>query len=316
MLYIISFVKAGGECPRLVVVFFLSLFSTGISVSDIARSFRSTSFPKMATRELATWIHELSFSALPESVVQAAVKSFYNYVGVAVGGHDHEAIQIALKSATAFSPASGPCSLLGSNKTADSLQAALINGFAAHIHDYDDTHLATVIHPTAPVASALVAYSEYASSQGSSISGEEFILALTAGMEVECILGLSVYPSHYDVGWHITGTVGSIGAAVAVGKAMKLPVEQLQHAIGISSASSTGMREHFGSHTKAFGVGKAAQSGLQAAFMAQGGLTASETAIDGKRGWIACVCPEQDEARLKLKRFITSMVSVALRIVP
>lgn len=262
----------------------------------------------MATRQLAQWTHELSFSALPETVIQAANKSFYNYIGVAIGGHHHEAIQIALKSSSAFAPASGTSSLLGSEKTSDPLQAALINGFAAHIHDYDDTHLATVIHPTAPAASALVAYAEYASSKGISISREDFMLALTAGMEVECILGLSVYPSHYDVGWHITGTVGSIGAAVAVGKAMKLPVEQLQHAIGIASASSTGMREHFGSHTKAFGVGKAAQSGLQAAFLAQGGLTASETAIDGKRGWIACVCPEQGAARQKLKDYINSMV--------
>lgn len=262
----------------------------------------------MATRQLAQWTHELSFSALPETVIQAANKSFYNYIGVAIGGHHHEAIQIALKSSSAFAPASGTSSLLGSEKTSDPLQAALINGFAAHIHDYDDTHLATVIHPTAPAASALVAYAEYASSKGISISREDFMLALTAGMEVECILGLSVYPSHYDVGWHITGTVGSIGAAVAVGKAMKLPVEKLQHAIGIASASSTGMREHFGSHTKAFGVGKAAQSGLQAAFLAQGGLTASETAIDGKRGWIACVCPEQDAARQKLKDYINSMV--------
>ena len=266
----------------------------------------------MATRELVRWAHDLSFSKLPESVVQAAIKSFYNYIGVAIGGSTHEAIQIALKSSTAFAASSGACSLLGSDTTSDPLQAALINGFAAHIHDYDDTHLATVIHPTAPVASALMAYAEHASSQGKSISGKSFILALTAGMEVECMLGLSVYPSHYDVGWHITGTVGSIGAAVAVGKAMKLPVEQLQHAIGISSASATGMREHFGSHTKAFGVGKAAHSGLQAAFLAQGGLTASESAIDGKRGWVACVCPEQDEARKKLEEFIAGMVNIYL----
>jgi aconitate decarboxylase len=264
----------------------------------------------MATRQLAQWTHELTISALPDSVVQAAIKSFYNYVGVAIGGSDHEAIQIALKSSAAFAPSSGVCAFLGSEKTSDPLQAALINGFAAHIHDYDDTHLATVIHPTAPVASALVAYAEYASSQGKPLSGEDFILSLTAGMEVECILGLSVYPSHYDVGWHITATVGSIGAAVAVGKAMKLPVGQLQHAIGISSASAAGMREHFGSHSKAFGVGKAAQSGLQAAFLAQGGLTASETAIDGKRGWIACVCPGQNEAREKLDAYIASMVSI------
>lgn len=266
----------------------------------------------MATQQLAEWTHELTFSALPDSVVQAAIKSFYNYVGVTVGGSCHEAIQIALKSSAAFAATSGSCSYLGSVKTSDPFQAALINGFAAHIHDYDDTHLATVIHPTAPVASALVAYAEFVASQGKPISGEDLILALTAGMEVECILGLSVYPSHYDVGWHITATVGSIGAAVAVGKAMKLPIEQLQHAIGISSATATGMREHFGSHTKAFGVGKAAQSGLQAAFLAQGGLTASETAIDGKRGWIACVCPEQNKARKKLEGYISSMVRTQL----
>lgn len=82
-------------------------------------------------------------------------------------------------------------------KMADAQHAALINGIASHVHDYDDTHLQTIIHPTAPVASALLAYAE----MKGGVSGEAFILALVAGVEAECKLGLAVWPEHYDVGW-------------------------------------------------------------------------------------------------------------------
>jgi len=82
----------------------------------------------------------------------------------------------------------------------DAQHAALINGIASHVHDYDDTHLDTIIHPTGPVASALLAVAEWKGG----FSGKEFLLALIVGIEVECKLGLAVWPEHYDVGWFVT----------------------------------------------------------------------------------------------------------------
>ena len=163
----------------------------------------------------------------------------------------------------------------------DAQHAALLNGIASHVHDYDDTHLDTIIHPTGPVASALLAVAEWKGG----FSGKDFLLALTAGIEAECKVGLAVWPEHYDVGWHITSTTGSIGAAVAVSKLLSLSSTQTAHAIGLAATQVVGLREMFGSHTKSFHPGRAAQNGLMAAVLAQGGYTSSEQALEAKRGW-------------------------------
>jgi len=192
-------------------------------------------------------------------VKTAALRSLYNYIGCTIGGSNHAAVT---KAHDALSPFFGPstASLLGhqgSSKT-DAQHAALLNGIASHVHDYDDTHLATIIHPTGPVASALLAYAEYKGS----ISGSDLLCALTAGIEASCKIGLAVWPEHYDIGWHITSSTGSVGAAVGVGKLMKLTEDQMAHAIGLAAVQVIGLREMFGSDTKSFHPGRAAQSGL------------------------------------------------------
>ena len=258
----------------------------------------------MATKKIADWVEQLTPEALPESVKEAAVKSFTNYVGCAIGGYSHDATQRLLHSYSSLPQAVGTSSVLGGHQTVDPLQAALVNSFSSHLHDFDDTHLATVIHPTTAVASALLAYTDLKSAQGDKISGKDFICALVAGMEVECILGVAVYPSHYDVGWHITATVGSIGAAIAVGKAMNLSSSKLVNAIGIAATQVSGMRRHFGSHAKPLGVAFAAQSGLQSAILAESGMTAAADSLEGKRGWIECVCPQQEDAKRRLDEYV------------
>jgi len=243
----------------------------------------------MATQQLATWAVNLQYSDLPESVIRAATRSFYNWYGCAIGGSNHEAVLITKKAMRPFFGRS-TSTLIGQGAKADAQHAALINGIASHVHDYDDTHLDTIIHPTAPVASAALAYAEF---QGEA-SGKDLILAIVAGIEAECKLGLAVLPTHYDVGWHITSTTGAIGAAVAVGKLMKLDAGAMRNAIGVAAAQVTGLREMFGSHTKAFHAGRAAQNGLLAAMLAQQGFTSSETSLEGKRGWVSVVSTENE----------------------
>lgn len=236
----------------------------------------------MATKTLAHWATNVSPSSLPASVKQAAVRSLYNYIGCAIGGSNHPAVT---KAQDALSPFFGPAtaSLYG-NKGAvktDAQHAALLNGIASHVHDYDDTHLATIIHPTGPVASAILAYAEYKGS----ITGSDILCALTAGIEASCKIGLAVWPEHYDIGWHITSSTGSVGAAVGVGKLMRLSEEQMAHAIGLAAVQVVGLREMFGSDTKSFHPGRAAQSGLLAALLAEKGYTSSLQALEAKRGW-------------------------------
>ena len=154
----------------------------------------------MATHRIAEWSSSLKYADLPSSVVSAALRSFYNWLGCALGGSNHPTTTTAIK---ALSPFFGKetSSILGGDAKADASHAALINGIASHVHDYDDTHLETIIHPTGPVASAVLAYSETLASEGRPISGEDFLLALVAGIEAECKIGLSVWPKHYDIGW-------------------------------------------------------------------------------------------------------------------
>lgn len=246
----------------------------------------------MATKKLANWAVELD--TIPNPTREAAIRSLYNYIGCAIGGSNHPTVTKAHK---ALEPLFGraTCSLLGTSSQCDLQHAALLNGIASHVHDYDDTHLATIIHPTGPVASALLAYVEY---EGS-ISGEDLLLALVAGIEASCKLGLAVWPEHYDIGWHITSTTGSIGAAVGVGKLMKLSETQMAHAIGIAAVQVTGLREMFGSDTKSFHPGRAAANGIVAALLARRGYTSSEQALEAKRGWANVVAgggtPKLDE---------------------
>ncbi|KAI1138537.1 2-methylcitrate dehydratase PrpD [Hypoxylon sp. FL0543] len=263
----------------------------------------------MATLALASWATNLTYADLTTPVVDAAVKSIYNWAGCAIGGYAQDAPQIALNTSQAAGFGGPPTSsILGLNASvsekgygfADAQLAAFVNGIASHVDDYDDTHLATVIHPAGVVASALFAITEAESQaregkdQGTAVSGPEFLTAFVAGVEAELKLGLSVYPEHYDIGWHITSTTGSIGAAVAVGKLLGLDTEHLQHAIGIASTQVIGMQAFFGSMTKSFHVGRATQSGLLAVLLAQNGYTSSLTALEDQFGWLHVVSTREN----------------------
>ncbi|KAL1887668.1 hypothetical protein Sste5346_010063 [Sporothrix stenoceras] len=256
----------------------------------------------MATQRLASWAKSLEYSDLPDEVVRAAVRSFYNWAGCAIGGSTHPATTIAQYQT--LHPLFGPptASLLGHKEPlkADPQHAALINGIASHVHDYDDTHLDTIIHPTGPVASALLAVAEWKKG----VTGKDLIVALVVGIEAECKVGLAVWPEHYDVGWHITSSTGSIGAAVAVSKILNLSTPETAHAIGLAATQVVGLREMFGSHTKSFHPGRAAQSGLLAAIMAQGGYTSSEQALEAKRGWANVVSSPKTDVQQRLANFI------------
>ena len=146
----------------------------------------------------------------------------------------------------------------------DVLHAALMNGISSHVLDFDDTHLKTVIHPAGPVASAILALAETRP-----VSGRDFLHALVLGAEVECRIGNAVYPAHYDRGWHITGTTGVFGAAAASGRLLGLSEQQMRWAFGLAATQPVGLREMFGTMTKSFHPGRAAQNGLTAAVLAK-----------------------------------------------
>lgn len=231
------------------------------------------------TQALADFVVNSELTSLSEPVRHAAAQSLLNWVGCAIGASHHETVDIAI---AALAPFSGPgvASVLGRSERLDPLTTTFMNGLSSHIFDFDDTDLRTVIHPTGAVASALLAYAEY-----KHVSGADLVTALVLGIEVECRIGLAVYPAHYDIGWHITGTTGVFGAAAAIGKLLRLDAQRLSWALGLAATQPVGLREMFGSMTKPFHVGRAACNGFTAAILAAQGFTSSEHAIEAKRGW-------------------------------
>ncbi len=248
--------------------------------------------PPPVTKILAQWIRQSSYEALPEAVRREGVRSFLNWVGVAIGGSHHETLDIAV---SALQPFSGPpqAGLFGRTERFDIMNAAFLNGVSSHIFDFDDTHLKTIIHPAGPVASAILAYAEM-----KPVSGRDFLNALVVGIEVECRLGNAVYPNHYDAGWHITGTCGPFGAAAAVARLMGLSEEQTAYALGLAASQPVGLRESFGSMNKSFNPGRAAANGLFAAILAAKGFTSSDRIIEVRRGWAQTISTKQDWSQI------------------
>jgi 2-methylcitrate dehydratase PrpD len=164
----------------------------------------------------------------------------------------------------------------------------------AHLQDYDDTHFPTVLHPSAPVWPAVLALAEDCGA-----SGKETLAAFVLGAEVACRLSMSVHPWHYDAGWHITGTSGVFGAVAGAGWLLKLDSTQMTNALGIAGTQASGVREVFGSDTKALHPAKAASNGLQAALLAKAGMTGPDDIIGGRRGfWEVLSAAGHDETQL------------------
>jgi 2-methylcitrate dehydratase PrpD len=261
-------------------------FLRASAISGAAASISSAEGPQSAsestrdvTRRLAAWAVTSRKEHVPAAIRREALRTVLNWTGCAVGGSRHETVEIAVR---ALKPFSGPeqASVLGRKDRLDVLNASLMNGISSHIFDFDDTDLRTIVHPAGPVAPALLALAEYRP-----LSGADFLHALIVGVEVECRIANAVYPQHYDVGWHITGTVGPFGAAAAAGKVLGLSEQQMVWALGLAATQPVGLREMFGTMTKSFHPGRASQNGLMAAFLAGQNFTSSDQPIEAARGW-------------------------------
>ena len=223
-----------------------------------------------------------------EAVELEAHRTFLNWAGCAIGASRHKSVDISLAYAQELAPAP-QASILGRSEKVDMLSAALINGISSHTFDFDDTHLKTIIHPAGPIASAIVALAEQTHA-----SGREMIDALVIGIDITCRIGNCIYPDHYDRGWHITGSTGSVGAAAACARLLKLDVNKTMMAMGIAASQPVGMREQFGTMTKPFHPGGAASAGLRSALLAKHDFTASKKALEAPRGFIQTVSTKYD----------------------
>jgi 2-methylcitrate dehydratase PrpD len=125
-------------------------------------------------------------------------------------------------------------------------------------------------------------------------SGRALIDALVIGIDVSCRVGNAMYPDHYDRGWHITGSTGTLGAAAACARLLGLDTQKTAMALGIAASQPVGMREQFGTMTKPFHPGGAARAGLMSALLASQGFTASPKALEAPRGMMQTVSTKND----------------------
>jgi 2-methylcitrate dehydratase PrpD len=178
--------------------------------------------------------------------------------------------------------------VIGSSLRAPQRFAAFANGVGIHADDYDDTQLAVakdrvyglLTHPTAPVLPAALAVAE-----SRMTSGQELLLAYNLGVEVETKISEAIAPRHYEDGFHSTGTAGVFGGATAAAKLMGLDRTHVLRALGIGASEAAGLRENFGTMTKPFHAGRAAESGVVAAEFASLGWTANDHILEAPRGF-------------------------------
>jgi 2-methylcitrate dehydratase PrpD len=234
-----------------------------------------------ATARLADFALTTSLRDCPDAVLAQARRAALDTVGVMLAG----AAEPVARAVRAVASADGSvplCTLFGTRMRASTAWAALANGAAGHAHDFDDTNFALMGHPSVPLLAAALASAEAETADGSAVA-----VAYVVGFEIDAALGLAVNPAHYTRGWHATSSIGTLGCAAAAARLLGLDMSQTRHALGIAASLASGLKENFGSMTKPFHAGHAATNGVRAAQLAREGLTASDSALEGRQGFLA-----------------------------
>jgi 2-methylcitrate dehydratase PrpD len=235
------------------------------------------------TSGLARFLVETRWEDIPEQARHEAKRALLNFFAVAIAGSHTPPVEAALETLAEFS-GGRQAMIVGRRERIDALSAAFVNAAGANVFDYCDTHLPTVIHPTAPVAPALLALAALRR-----VSGPQLLLAFVLGVEIECRIGMAISPGHYGRGWHITSTCGVFGAAAATAKVLGLSSEQAVWALANASTQSSGLCECLGWPAKSLSVGNAARNGLLSALLAKKGFAGPAEPIAGVQGFLAAM---------------------------
>ncbi len=231
------------------------------------------------TKTLARFITKTKKSDIPTPVFDHAKVAFKDWLGVTFAGRDDPLVKKLIKF----------CDLMGGNKQATVLgsdtqktacQAALINGAASHVLDYDDTLEHFLGHPSVTIFPAILALSEWKKK-----SGSDFLTAYVIGLKAGAVIGACGGLEHYMSGCHPTSTIGHFASAAACANMLGLDEKQSANALGIAGTQASGLKISFGTMCKSFHAGKASQAGLMAALLARDGFTGAEDVIEGNNGF-------------------------------
>ncbi len=223
-----------------------------------------------------------------DSAAHIAYRALLDTLGVAVAGSNDDATCMA-RAYVASMLDSGDALDWTTGRRLPAESAALVNGIAAHVLDFDDVMTPMRAHVSATVVPALTALAKQ-----TSCTGREFAAAFIAGFEVMAKFARVMALDHYSRGWHSTSALGILGTTVACGVLLRLDAPQMCNALGLAVAQASGSRENFGSMAKSFQAGHCAASAVRAALLARSGFTAAATAIDGRYGYMTLYASGED----------------------
>jgi 2-methylcitrate dehydratase PrpD len=246
-------------------------------------------FPKSPglTKYVAEFIVSTKFENIPEPVIALGKKSILDGFGLALAGSASVMGPLVRKYVQTITSGGG-ASVIGTSMKAPARFAAFANGLSIHADDFDDTQLSDakdrvyglLTHPTVSVLPPAFAISEL-----NKRTGHDLLLAYLLGVEVECKIAEAISPRHYNDGFHTTGTCGSFGSMAACARLRGLSAMQTTYAIGIAATEGGGFRDNFGSMTKPFHAGRAAENGTVAADLAALGWTAADDILEAPLGF-------------------------------
>ena len=237
------------------------------------------------TRVLTAFAAALTTADLPAKVIDGAKRALVDWLAAALAGAADPATE-KLRAALRSAPSQPVATLIGTEERTSAPYAALVNGYASHALDFDDVFNPpeTTIHLGSCVWPTVMAVAEMRE-----LSGAEAIAAYVAGFEVGARVARAAGVSHFESGWQVTGTAGHLASAAAGARALGLTDEQMANALGMAAAQASGIREVYGSDAKALQPGRAAMNGVLNALMAERGMTARDTALDGERGLLSVI---------------------------
>jgi 2-methylcitrate dehydratase PrpD len=251
---------------------------------------RPGDFPKTPglTNYVATFVIQTKYQDIPAEVIELGKKSILDGLGLALAGSRAQSGPISRKFIEQSGACKGKATIFGTPQKTSARFAALLNGISIHADDFDDTQLAAakdrvyglLMHPTVPVLPAIFALAEQ-----NAFTGEEWLLGYHVGVEVECKIAEAISPRHYQDGFHTTGTCGPFGSAAACAKLLQFDLSKTLHTFGLAASQSGGLRENFGTMTKPFQAGHAAESGLVSAELVSLGWTAAMQIFEADRGF-------------------------------
>jgi aconitate decarboxylase len=247
------------------------------------------------TRTLAAFAAELDYEQIPDEVRERLQLLILDALGCALYGAGLEWCRI-LRGTLASVDKSTACTLWGTLERLSAPHAALANGTQVQGFELDDVHRAGVLHVGAVVLPALLAIAE----MRRGMSGREFLAAAAAGYEVGPRVGLCMGPEHIGQGWHSGATVGVFAAGAAAARALRLPLEKTVHALGIAGTQAAGlMAAQYGAMVKRMHAGRASQSGLYGALLAEQGFTGIENVFEAEYGGF-CTTFSRSQDRFRL----------------